>query len=396
MQKALSWILAFIGFTGFVRAEWIELPWPQLGASLPIWKPDNFDPSKRYPAIVYYHGTGGTPTASYMHRATEGKGFILVGMTYLHKSGFEYSDGEIADSLGMLNALKKTLIKSLAVDPQRIYVGGFSKGGWHTAMLLDRDRSLAGGMILGAGVFEKRAKARAFSKQLPVFIGCGRYDGNYPQALGALVHFRKLGAEVTLDTWPSIGHQFPEAPPEAMRQWLRMRAGGAGLEVEAGKWISKRLLELHAISDPVESWFALEEFVSLPFVKFFGVTAEKSAREKITDLLTNPAVATEKKWRGESRKILARESRDRLLGTLKAASTAHAVLAQKAAGTRAGADAVRDLERTQKLLKTAKVVTRPGKPAAHPITPELRPSAPSTNPDRSPFLPPGIKVKPAK
>ena len=61
MQKALSWILAFIGFAGFVRAEWIELPWPQLGASLPIWKPDNFDPSKRYPAIVYYHGTGGTP-----------------------------------------------------------------------------------------------------------------------------------------------------------------------------------------------------------------------------------------------------------------------------------------------------------------------------------------------
>ena len=86
-----------------------------------------------------------------MHRATEGKGFILVGMTYLHKSGFEYSDGEIADSLGMLNALKKTLIKSLAVDPQRIYVGGFSKGGWHTAMLLDRDRSHRWRNDLGSG-----------------------------------------------------------------------------------------------------------------------------------------------------------------------------------------------------------------------------------------------------
>jgi predicted esterase len=396
MLKALSWILAFSCLAGFARAEWIGLPWPALGADLPVWKPDDFDPSKRYPAIVYYHGTGGSPNASYIHRVTEGRDFVLVGMTYAKKGAFEYSDGEIANSLGLLNALKKTLVKSFAVDPQRIYVGGFSKGGWHTAMLLDRDRSLAGGLIFGGGAFEKRPEAPAFSKQLPVFIGCGRYDGNYPQSLGALVHFRKLGAEVALDAWPDIGHAFPQNPPEALRQWLRMRVGGEALETEAGKWISKRLPELLAISDPVECWFAVEEFVTLPFVKYFGAGEEKSAREKIAELLTNPAVATEKKWRDESRKILARESRDRLLGTLQAASADHAILAVKAAGTRAGADALRDLERTRQLLETAKVVSRPSKPGSGAVTPELPPAAPSANPERSPFLPPGIKVKPAK
>ena len=254
-------------------------------------------------------------------------------------------------------------------------------------------------MILGAGVFEKRAKARAFSKQLPVFLGCGRYDGNYPQALGALVHFRKLGAEVTLDTWPSIGHQFPEAPPEAMRQWLRMRAGGGGTGGR-GRENGSRNGSSNCMPFPIrwKAVFALEEFVSLPFVKFFGVTAEKSAREKITDLLTNPAVATEKKWRGESRKILARESRDPLA---RDSEKPHRRLMRcwrkKRLEPVRGRMRSAISKRTQKTPQDGEGRDPARKARGAPPSPlSYAPSAPSTNPDRSPFLPPGIKVKPAK
>ena len=396
MRRMLLSIFFCFGLVGLAKAEWIELPWPALNATLPIWKPDDFDAAKKYPAIVYYHGTGGKPTASFIQKVTGGEDFILVGMAYKSPGAYQHTAQGISDSLGFLNALKKTLEKSLSVDPERIYVGGFSKGGWHAAMLLDRDRSLAGGMILGAGVFEKRTDSQEVSGELAVFIGCGRYDGNYPQALGALVYFRKLGADVTLSTWADTGHAYPKDEAEMLRQWLRVEAAPDGLENEAREWMEGEQKRLGGIADPVEAWLGWEEFASMPFVKKFGDDEAGLAKAKVEGLLKDPKVAMESKWRGESRRILASESRDRLMKTLTAASAGYQSLARKAAGTITGADAVRDYERTQELLKTAKVVTRPGNTQRETITPEVTPTAPSGNVDRGGFFPPGIKVKPAE
>jgi predicted esterase len=396
MKTISKCLLSLALLAGTVRAEWIELPWPALGATLPIWKPDDFDASKKYPAIVFYHGAGGAPSAVFIHEMTGGKDFVLVGMTYREGAGGAQNDQEIADGMGFLNGIKKTLVGSLSVDPRRIYVGGFSKGGWHSAMLLDRDRTLAGGLILSGGLFEKRAAAPKFAGGTPIYIGCGRFDGNYPPSLGALVYFRKLGAATTLDVWPELTHELPKSPPEGMRQWLRIEAAPSAAKVEAGEWIAKRLPEIEAIADPAERWFVYEDFVTLPFVERFGTGAAAMAKERIAALIQDPKVAVEKKWRDESRGILVRESADRLLKTLQTALRSHQVLSEKAVGTRAGREAIGDVARTSKLLETAEVVTLPGKPAPGPITPELPPTAPSGNPDRGPFFPPGIKVKPAK
>jgi dienelactone hydrolase len=393
MKSFSKCLLAVALLAGTVRAEWIALPWPALGATLPIWKPDDFDASKKYPAIVFYHGAGGAPSAEFIHSMTGGKDFVLVGMTY--REGADRNQ-EIADGMGFLNGIKKTLVGSLSVDPGRIYVGGFSKGGWHSAMLLDRDRSLAGGLILGGGLAEKRTAAPKFTGGTPIYIGCGRFDGNYPPSLGALVYFRKLGATTTLEVWPGLTHELPKSPPEGMRQWLRIEASLSAAKVEAEEWIAERLPEIEAIADPVDRWFAYEVFLTLPFVGKFGSDAVATAKERIAILLQDPKVAVEKKWRDESRSILARESADRLLKTMQAALRSHQMLSEKAVGTRAGREAIGDVGRTTKLLETAQVVKLPGKPAPKPITTELQPGAPSTNPDRSPFFPPGVKVKPAK
>ena len=90
MRVFLAFLL--IGFAPCAQAQWIELPWPVLDATLPVWKPDDFDASKSYPAIVFYHGTGGKPTAELIHRMTAGKDFVLVGMTYRHQGRFDYSE----------------------------------------------------------------------------------------------------------------------------------------------------------------------------------------------------------------------------------------------------------------------------------------------------------------
>lgn len=368
-----------------VKAEWVELPWPALGATLPIWKPDDFNATKKYPAIIYYHGDATPPDARFVHGVTGGENFVLVGMAY--RGG--QSDQAIADGLGFLNAIKKTLTGSLSVDPARIYVGGSGNGGEHSAMLLDRDRTLAGGFILSGGLLEKRAAAPKFSPAVPIHIACGRFDTSYAPSLGALVYFRKLGARVTLETLEGG----TDAPPEGLRQWLGIEASASAAKVEAVAWIAKRLPEIEAITEPVARWYAYEDFLTMPFVERFGAD---EAKAKIAELLQEPEVAAEKKWRDASRSLLARESGDRLLATLQNALRGHQQLAENAAGTRAGRDALEDVKRVTKVIETAKVVTLPGQPKPDPITPEAAPNAPSTNPDRGPFFPPGTKVKPAE
>ena len=395
MERVLLTAFALVCLGSSACAEWINLPWKAIGANLPIWKPDDFNPEKKYPAIVWYGGAGERPEATWIQKMTGGNDFILVGMGYRQVPDPQFGEPEIADALGMLKALKQTLTKSLSVDPKKIYVGGFSRGALYSALLLDRDRELAGGLVCATGVFDKRQIALKFPKPVPIYIGCGRYDGNYPQALGTVIYFRGAKADTTLEAWPGTKHEYPEEAPEAMRQWLRVQADAQGLEAEAASWIEKRLAELEEISNPVAQWLAYDEFSDLPFVKKFGAVASKTADTKISDLLKNPVVAVENRWRGESRKILVRESRDRLLKTLTAAAAGHAAIAERAAGTWAGELALHDVERTRELLGTAKVITLPGQPKPGHITPKLPPSAPSGNPGRSPFLPPGIDVKPA-
>ncbi len=358
-----------------LKAEWIELPWPALGATLPIWKPDDFNAAKKHPAMIYYHGDAVPADARFVHGMTGGEDFVLVGMAYR---------GGESD-----HAIRTTLTGSLAVDPARIYVGGSGNGAAHAAMLLDRDRSLAGGFILSGGLLEKRAAAPKFSRAVPIHIASGRFDVSYAPSLGALVYFRKLGAKVTLETLADG----TDGQPEGLRQWLRIERSASEAKVEADGWITKRLTEIEAMPDPVARWHTYEDFLSLPFVERYGAA---DAKEKIAALQKEPAVAAEKKWRDESRAILARESGDRLLATMQNALRGHQQLAEKAAGTRAGRDALEDVKRVKKVIETANIVTLPGELKPEPIIPVEPPSAPSANPDRSPFFPPGTKVKPAR
>jgi len=395
MPKLYLLIFTLLGLSGFAKAEWIALPWKALGATLPIWKPDDFDAAKKYPVIIHYHAVGEEPTAQFIHKATGGEDFVLVGMTYANCGESERTAQEISHELGILNALKVTLIKSVSVDPKKIYVSGFSKGGWHAAMLLDRDRELAGGIIMGAGIWDARPRAPKLSNATPIYIGSGRFDQNYPRGLEALLYFRGLNADVTLEQWPDLGHALPGETPESLRQWLRIRSGTGSLVQEARSWSEARFAEIAETEDPVDQWYELEEFVSRPFVKPASTDTSEKARMVGKILLEKPAVATESKLVKRSQSILARECQDRLLATLQSASQAYFDLAKEAGEkSRAGRAANRDFERTQKLMKTAKVITKEPVPRGKMI-PELPPVSPSSNPNRGPFFPPGIEVKPA-
>ena len=95
-----------------------------------------------------------------------------------------------------------------------------------SGLLLQKERSLAGGAILGAGHrFQLEAVPKPLPKGTPIFLGVGRLDGNYPFSLKALLFFRKLGAKVEMETWRGVGHSMPGVGSTGLKEWLALRVG---------------------------------------------------------------------------------------------------------------------------------------------------------------------------
>ncbi len=334
-----------------VSAELLILPWPDLETELPLWRPDA-PSSEKWPAIIYYHGTNGRPSIRLMREVTEEKGFLLVGMTYLNKEQFIQSETNVAAELSQLNKLKRVLINEQDVNPSKIFVAGFSKGGWLSATLLERDHSLAGGLILGAGVFHSKrlnTKPKPFPAKKLLFIGVGRFDENYPRSLAAFLNFRKLGAEVTLEAWPNTKHAFPKNPPLGMHQWLQLQSGAPAQE--AKQWIARRMQEIETIPDPVDQWYAIKALQDRPFVKVHGKHVKNQLSASLATLAKAPNVHAEAGFVKASQDILKRELKDRYVSTLEVVLPRYEALAKKASGTRAGDIAEKDAARVRQLLR---------------------------------------------
>ena len=346
-----SWLVILLWLSiSNARAETLTIPWPDLKAELPIWKPDAKPPEK-WPAIVYYHGTNGRPTIRPMVEFSEGSGFLIVGITYVNKGRFIQSEANIAAELSQLNKLKRVLINEHNVEPSKIYVAGFSKGGWFTATLLERDHSLAGGLILGAGVFHNKGqhtKTKPFPTKKPIYIGIGRFDGNYPRSLSALIHFRKLGADVTLEAWPDTKHAYPKNSPVGMQQWLQLQNGVTTLT--AKHWISKRLQAIDAMPNAIDQWYAYKTLQERPYVKAHGKQFANQLAAKLSTLTKDADIHAEAEFVKTSQDILKRELKDRYVSTLEIVLPRYEALAKKASETRAGDIAKKDAARVRQLL----------------------------------------------
>lgn len=332
------------------RVEIDGIPEP-IAQFLPL---DHGDGAEQWPLLIYYHGTGGRVSLNTPHYITGGRNFVLISTTYLEKGRLKLTEQNMEGELRNLQRLKEHAIQNLRVDPERIYVCGFSKGGWAVGEFLGLDPELAGGIILGAGVYKRRGKnpAPPLPHHPDVFIGVGRDDGNYPQSLRSLVHYRERGCDTTLDVWPETGHSFPEGePPLKLTQWLRLRSDEAGLVETAKRWSRDRWTEVQVIENPVVQWLAAEELLEMPFVQAHGAIVDAEVRQLLQTLLQNEEVKQEMQHRKTLRDILRRELRDRLIATLKDVLPHYERLAQANADSRFCQQAGRDAERIRHLLQ---------------------------------------------
>lgn len=347
IRLIIIFLLPFSLSGKFLSFEVPELPHP-----VKVSLPDNFSPGKPHPTVFYYHGTSGRPTTSLMRTHTGDQDWIIVGMTYHQEGKFTLTPETFAAERKAYHAVRKIMISKHGTDPKKLYLAGFSKGGWHTNLMLQSEPTVCGGIIMGAGHLHTSPGAlKKYSSKKPVHIGIGRSDGNYPFALNALLHHRKLGGNPTLEVWPTLGHDFPDNGSPSLAQWLNMRvqspeklAATATTELDA-------LIRKASSMKPLQQWDQLREIKQMPYFQLTSSQWRDSFKKKLSAIEANPSVATEARLLSKHRRLIHQEITNNTLSSLKKVNLSYLDLSSQYPKTRQGKLLEADFLRTEKLLK---------------------------------------------
>ena len=186
------------------------------------------DPQKRWPVVLYLHGSGEighnldrVRKSGLPKRAEEGRPFpfILVAPQSPEEEWFWLP--------AALNALLDDVSARCRVDPDRVYVTGLSMGGRGTWVLAIEypDRFAAIAPICGS-IPEPDEASRI--RHLPVwaFVGAKDYDQSIRQMVEAL---QAVGGNARLTVYPDAGHDAwtPTYADPAFYEWLLSHRRGS-------------------------------------------------------------------------------------------------------------------------------------------------------------------------
>lgn len=353
-----------------VSAEDFTLDIPNLTHPVKVSLPENYDPKAKHPTFFYYHGTSGRPTTDLMRTQAGDKDWIIVGMTYTHQGKFTLSPQSFASEQKVYHTVRSLLIDNHGTDPDKLYVGGFSLGGWHSDLLLQAEPTISGGIIIGAGHAQMAPGAmKKYSSKKPVHIAIGRSDGNYTYALKGFLHHRKLGGAVSLEVWPTLGHAYPEKGSDSIRQWLALRAQSPKILVPlAVKELTKAVAKAMSL-EPIAQWDRLREVKDMPYFALTPPAWQAEFKISLTGLEAVNPVATEASLYSKHRRLLHQEITNRTLTSLKKVNTSYLDLSSKYPDTRQGKLLEEDFKRTAAILKQIKVVPSEKRPTEIPSGP---------------------------
>ena len=367
MIRLLSLLSLFLGPL-VTSAKDLNLEIPLLPHPVKISLPENFDPSKKHPTFFYYHGSGGRPTTELMRRQTGPDDWIIVGMTYTDGGRATLSQEPLTEEIKAFQRVRQQLLRQHASDPDRLYVGGFSLGGWHSDLMLQSVPSLRGGIILGAGHARRPPGALSkYADQKSVHIGVGRGDPNYLFALRAFLHHRKLGGELSMEVWPNLAHAYPRDGSDSMRQWLKLRVSTAQtLAPTAQKELSAFLQEAKSLPF-IAQWDRLREVQGMPYFALTSPSWQTTFKEALSRLEASPALVNEVRLYKEHRRLHHQEITDQSAKTLRKVNAAYLQLSRKFPKTRQAKLMQEDYKRTLAIIKQIKVIPAEKKPTTVPF-----------------------------
>jgi len=175
------------------RPGFYELEVPGLGSAPPVrylvQLPPEYDPYRRYPAIVTLHGASTTPAqqinwwagdwtiSGWRNGQATRHGYVVIAPAWAaeHQKSYRYSAQEHAAVLHCL----RDACRRFAVDTDRVFLSGYSTGGDAAWDLGLAHPDLWAGVIPIVALSDKYCSRYWENAGLvPFYFVCGQYDGN--------------------------------------------------------------------------------------------------------------------------------------------------------------------------------------------------------------------------
>lgn len=194
--------------------------------------PDDYDPEKRYPLLVFLHGSGSDEQGLLDSPRSDGR-FIEIAplgrdIYYCYSSDSAQQD--------ILEAIEDA-VTHFPIDTNQIIIGGFSMGGYgalrtyyehpekyQAVAVFAGHPYLASQWLEGEHPGFTQAKYTAPFAETPVFIYHGKKDGALSVAYAEQLSeaLQKAGAQLSVHIVAEKGHEYPdEATNAAYFRWLK-------------------------------------------------------------------------------------------------------------------------------------------------------------------------------
>ena len=199
---------------------------PNSGGTMQVYLPSNYTATQKWATVFFYHYMGGTPDTSFLRGLTEGRDYIVAGMSYLDDarpaSPVQDTESYMRRELANYRSARNWLIAHASVDEARIFLAGTSKGGWAASGLGELELPRLGGIIIllaGRPYGFGRSPSPDALHGKPIYIGTGETDPNNMAARLARELYRRNGAVVTFEEYAGRGHEVP-SDEKRLRAWL--------------------------------------------------------------------------------------------------------------------------------------------------------------------------------
>ncbi len=208
-----------------------------------LYVPAGYDPRRDYALCIRFQPQNGKPGVYDLKRFSGGGAFVLGVSWPLWKIE--------ADGLLYMPSSKKFFYPATAqwvfsefnIDRSRVFVGGFSAGGWSAAscgMTIQMRHVSTHFVILSSGI---RGKYRTdLFKGSPAFIGVGTEGMNFGPANSAASKLRSAKFDVTYVEAPGVGHSIGDPVWKGLAEWWKRFDPKANADawLEEGEKLEKR------------------------------------------------------------------------------------------------------------------------------------------------------------
>jgi predicted peptidase len=187
-----------------------------------LFIPQNYDPKKKYPLVLYLHGGGGRGTDN-LKQIDGGNGylidfftgseaqsrypsFVVAPQSPMQEGWVEYDSITPTRQLRLVHEMLSELRRTYSIDAARVYVGGQSMGGFGTfAIISEHPKLFAAGVSLCGGGDESKV-ARLVSTPMWAFHGAKDEAVPVARSRNIVAAINKAGGKANYTEYPGIDH----------------------------------------------------------------------------------------------------------------------------------------------------------------------------------------------